>query len=200
MVSQARVSITTKITQLANHEIVALAVYLLGGTTKPVDTEDVAIKANELAPGRFSWTKYRDQINLELIRVYLSDAKKQSKGAYLNGSGNAGWTLTPRGLGFARERAKTLSSSKLARVAIDMKEKRWRRGERTRLLSTTAFAKFAGGHTDEISPAEAAAFFRVDAYVGTDLRKRRVARIVNAFGDDPELGKAVKALSNAVGR
>jgi hypothetical protein len=46
---------------LANHEIVTLAVYLLGGEAQRVDTEDIAIRANELAPGRFTWRKYRDQ-------------------------------------------------------------------------------------------------------------------------------------------
>ena len=40
--------------ELANHEIVTIAVYLLGGEREPVDTEDVAKKANELAPGRFT--------------------------------------------------------------------------------------------------------------------------------------------------
>ncbi len=41
-------------TALANHEIVTLAVYLLGGETQRADTEDIAVKANELVPGRFT--------------------------------------------------------------------------------------------------------------------------------------------------
>jgi hypothetical protein len=40
---------------LSNHEVVTLAVYLLGGDTKPVDTEDIAIKTNEIATARFTW-------------------------------------------------------------------------------------------------------------------------------------------------
>ena len=51
--------------ELASHEIVTIAVYLLGGEREPVDTEDVAKKANELAPGRFTWRKYKDQIKAE---------------------------------------------------------------------------------------------------------------------------------------
>jgi hypothetical protein len=49
---------------LSNHEIVTTAVYLLGGDRQHVDTENVAVKANELAPGRFTWRKYRDQISI----------------------------------------------------------------------------------------------------------------------------------------
>ena len=56
---------------LANHEVVTLAAYLLGGDTQKVDTEDIAVKANELAPGRFTWRKYHDQINIDTVRKRL---------------------------------------------------------------------------------------------------------------------------------
>src|SRR6266516_3169361 len=94
--------------ELANHEVVTLAVFILGGDQRPVDTEDVAKKANEIAPGRFTWRKYKDQINLEVVRVYLSDAKKKGKGEYLIGSGNSGWSLSEAGLVFVREHADAL--------------------------------------------------------------------------------------------
>jgi len=88
--------------QLTQREIVTLAVYLLGGDQHAVDTEDAAIKTHELAPGRFAWRKYPEQINLELVRVYLSDAKKPEKGDLLVGSGRTGWSLTKAGLNWAR--------------------------------------------------------------------------------------------------
>ena len=74
---------------LTNLEIMTLAVYLLGGESKRIDTEDVAVKANGLMPGRFSWRKYKDQINIEIVRAFLSDAKKPKNGAYLSGTGQA---------------------------------------------------------------------------------------------------------------
>lgn len=52
---------TRKAISLPNHEIVTLAVYLLGGERQRVDTEDIAVKANELASGRFTWRKYPDR-------------------------------------------------------------------------------------------------------------------------------------------
>ena len=84
-------------------ELVTLAVFILGGEEKRIDTEDVAMKAHELAPTRFAWRKYPNQINLELVRVYLSDGKSAEKGGYIEGSGKTGWTLTPSGLRWARE-------------------------------------------------------------------------------------------------
>jgi hypothetical protein len=41
----------------SNHAIVTLAVYLLGGETQRIDTEDIAVKANEIAPGCFAWRR-----------------------------------------------------------------------------------------------------------------------------------------------
>src|SRR6266481_8651904 len=86
---------------LSNHEIVTLAVYLLGGDTQYVDTEDVAVKANEIAPGRFSWRKYKDQIDLEGIYKHLWDLTKPDKGQYVVGSKSEGWLLTLAGAEFA---------------------------------------------------------------------------------------------------
>ena len=41
---------------LSNHEIVTIAVDLLGGDIQCIETEDIAVKSNELVPGRFPAT------------------------------------------------------------------------------------------------------------------------------------------------
>ena len=51
-----------------NYELVVLATYLAGGKTAYTDTEDVAVKANKIAPGRFTWRKYKEQINIDTVR------------------------------------------------------------------------------------------------------------------------------------
>lgn len=75
---------------LTNHEVVLLAVYLLGGESSPIDTEDIAVKANALAPGAFTWRKYPDQINMEIVRVVLSNLKRAEDGNLLVGKGKDG--------------------------------------------------------------------------------------------------------------
>jgi len=91
----------TLCTTLANHEVVVLAAYLAGAESSLADTEDIAIKANELAPGRFSWRKHKEQINIDAVRKRLWDATKPEKGAYLIGSEKIGWRLTKAGFDFA---------------------------------------------------------------------------------------------------
>jgi hypothetical protein len=181
-----------------NIEIVTLAVYLLGGDSKHIDTEDIAIKTNELAPGRFSWRKYPDQINIEKVRTSLSDAKKPENGAYLLGLHSQGWHLSANGLKFAKKRIKDLENTELARSPSDKKEKAWKRHEKTRMLRTVAFLKVLENNADDVTAQEAESFFRVDDYVTGEVRRSKLIRLINTFGDDPDLGKAVKILAEKV--
>jgi len=109
---------------LVNHELVVLAAFLAGAQTEPADTEDIAIQANILAPGRFSWRKYKDQINIDTVRKRLWDATKNDKGAYLIGSEKTGWRLTKAGFDFAhRQMSKNaLPESRKRRVSPPTKE------------------------------------------------------------------------------
>ena len=183
---------------LSNHEIVTLAVYLLGGDTQYVDTEDIAVKANEIAPGRFTWRKYAEQINIENVRAFLSDAKKEKNGAFLRGAGKDGWLLTESGAAFAKARVRSLENVDLSRERLSVKDRRWLQHERTRMLSSEAFAKFSKRKTDAITTQEAESFFRLDVYVTGSAREDKIVRALNAFGSDPELGQAVKTLAPKV--
>lgn len=184
-----------KQSELANHEIVTLAVYLVGGESQPVDTEDVAMKAAELAPGRFSWRKYPDQINIESVRKRLWDATKPER-SLLIGSERQGWQLTVAGATFAHDQAANLSNLELARPRVNKAEQKWIHSERVRLMATDAFQALSANDGSAVSRQQAEAFFRLDAYVVGTARSRKIARIVNAFGEDPELGRVVKKLAD----
>jgi len=152
-----------------------------------VDTEDVAMKANEIAPGRFSWKKYPDQINLELVRVFLSDAKKPANGSYVRGSGVQGWILTPQGLDFAKEVLPRLNTDDLSRAPMTPRDKHLFDRERLRLKDTTAYEKYVNGNGAQISRREVEQFFRLDDYIVGPARERKVDRITTMFRDDQEL-------------
>lgn len=177
---------------ISNHELVALAVFLLGGATRPIDTEDIAKKADELAPGRFSWRKYKDQINLELIRVFLSDAKKEKNGALVDGSGSLGWQLTQNGLTKSKQLRSHVKNVNLVRETVSPAEKKWRSTEKTRLLSSDAFQIFSKTGISSVPLHAIEAFFRLNDYILGAARERKVNRVHNAFSDDAVLGEAVK--------
>jgi len=181
---------------LSNIEIVTLAVYLTGGTSSYVDTEDVAVKANEIAPGRFSWRKYQEQINIASIEKRLYDAK--IKAGYIFGTIKQGWILSENGLGVAKEKYKELKTVDVSRAPVNRREQVWKHREKERMQTSVAFEKYIAGKREEISVQEAEAFFRVNDYVTGIARKERLARVQNAFGKDSMLGKIVNDLINIV--
>ena len=183
---------------LSNYEIVTLAVYLLGGGSLVVDIEDIAVKANQLAFGRFAWRKYPNQINIDHVGSALREAKKPKNGSLLLGSSKEGWLLTERGLAFAEGRAQDLSNAGLAREALSPKERSWRRNERIHMLADVAFLKSQSLGIESVTSHEAESFFRVNDYVTGKACERKLTRILNTFGDDPELGQVVRQLASKV--
>jgi hypothetical protein len=170
-----------------NLEILTVAVFLLGGDRHYVSTEDVAVKANSLAAGRFSWRKYKDQINLELVRVYLSDLKKQANGTLVLGSGSVGWMLTQAGVAAAAKAMPELASADLTRPPMSPAERRRYASEKSRMLETAAYSLRQQGSTAAPTQREAEELFRVDDYVVGAARDRKIERALTAFKDDPEL-------------
>ncbi len=183
-------------------ELVTWAVYILGGDQKRIDTEDVAVKAFELAPKRFSWRKYPQQINLELVRVYLSDAKKAEHGELLTGSGRTGWSLTRKGLAWLRS-----ARSKLQSLGTDEPQRRESRAgsvdssrrdrERKRILSLPAWARWSQGERSVVL-AEAREVFRLDSYSTFSVREGKLTRLRAMFGDDDELSPFLTRLSDEI--
>lgn len=184
------------IKKLSNHEILTLAVFLLGGESKCVDNEDIAVKANEIAPGRYVWKKYPSQINLEIVRVYLSDAKKPEKGGYLIGSGTKGWCLTEKGLEFAKNNISALEKFSLAREPLTQKEKIWRKTEKARIMVSDAFLKYQSTGPNSVTLDEIETMFHVGPYVLGRAREIKILRILNTFGSDTEIGRAVCELGH----
>jgi hypothetical protein len=183
-------------------QVVTVAVFFLGGADKFVDTEDVAVKAAQLAPGRFSWRKYRDQINLELVRVYLSDAKKTAHGALVEGSGRRGWTLTSAGLRFARKIAPSLSVGALARdpnsAQAGSVDHVRRDRERRRIEQTSAWASWIAASATTVPIANAKEVFRIDSYVTSELVHIKIERLRKIFIDDPEITKFIDQMASIV--
>jgi len=183
---------------LSNIEIVTLAVYLLGGDSEYMDTEDIAFKTNELAPRRFAWQKYPDQINIEKVRTSLSDAKKPKNGGYLFGLHSEGWILTENGLKFAKMRVKDLESIDISRSPLNKKEIAWKNREKSRMLATIAYEKVDSQNVNSVTVQDAENFFRLDDYVIGRARERKIARIIAAFSDDPDLSQVIKTLAAKV--
>lgn len=187
--------VLTGLPRVPNHQLVVMAVYLTGGHGSAIDTEDIAVKANEIAPGRFSWRKYKDQINIETVRKRLWDATKPEKGALLIGTEKDGWSLTKAGydLAHALVQQGTLQGTDSARTsklerAIQTREVR-------RMLSEVAFQKISQRGGDTPTRADAERFFRIDDYVDAPARIAKVERFRIFAATRPDLLQAIDVLA-----
>ena len=183
---------------LANDRVAVLAAYLAGASNSYADTEDIAVKAAQLTPGRFSWRKYPDQINIETVRKRLWDAASEKKGRMLAGSEREGWLLTEAGLQFCRDNEDLLSVVADTAVRLSLKELSWATREKVRMQAEVAFQKWKEGHAQDILPVEAERFFRIDDYVVGALRRSRVERATAIFAVDQTMTEAIKAISTKV--
>ena len=182
--------------QISNVEIVVLAVYLTGGENRPVDTELIAVKASRLAPGRFTWRRYKSQISIEHIRVYLSDAKKQKNGRLLSGDGTKGWQLTSAGLRNALGTQDRMKGASLARPRSNPIEERRRKAEIGRIQQLPAWDKYRKG--DSVTRREAEAVFRLTDYVRGARREALIDRIQLLFVRYPEYETFVNEMRKTV--
>ncbi len=189
------------LTEPSQIDIVTLAVFLLGGDQHVVDTEDVAIEAHSLAPGIFCWRKYPEQINLELVRVVLSNGKKGANGSLLTGSGKSGWMLSRAGLTWVRRNSKKLLGTDLDRRreqsrAGSIDERRWRR-ERARIISTSAWSKWLQRNVT-VTVREAAEVFRIDSYAVGSMKTAKITRILALLGEESEFAEFLTRMAELV--
>lgn len=191
-------SSTSEPARLSNTQIAVLAAYLAGASKGPADTEDVAVKAADLAPGRFSWRKYPEQINIETIRKRLWDAASEKMGRLLTGSERDGWLLTEAGLKFCQEHSDELSRPEEGTIRLSQKEQAWATRERVRMQAEVAYRKWQAGGIGEIKPVEAERFFRIDDYIVGDLRRSRISRARDIFAADQTMSKAIDEIAKKV--
>jgi hypothetical protein len=150
-----------------------------------------------LAPGRFAWRKYPEQINLENVRVFLTDAKKLKNGALVMGGHRTGWTLSESGLQFARQHAGMIGVTDLSREAIPKRELAWRLRERARILAWMLETGKTSPQACLIRRQEAEELLRLDDYVVGHARQRVLARYRIAFLQDLEIGPIVDLVTQA---
>ena len=173
---------------LNNDQVTLLSLLLLGGELDAVDTEDVAIRADELSPGRFRWRKYKEHVDLGLVRNGLQDARKKH---LVNGGALDGWRLTVEGAEEARRLA--LHDSILSKQhRLTPEQKQWRARERERLIREPAYREAMVGGLESVTPANIMRFFKFDEYLPDDKRTERIRRLLIAFEEDQDLHSVIQ--------
>lgn len=181
--------------------VVALALADLGGAERWVDTEDIAVRARELAPEAFSWRKYPEQIDLDGVRVALHDAAKERYGHLVEGSVRSGWSLTPAGAQWVKRKGASVRRT-LVRTAGPGRRDEWRAETRKRALERGRIRRLAAWRLWEagrsVEPRQAEAVFRVDSETPRRDVHLKVQRMVELLGEDPSVGAFVRGMAALV--
>ncbi|MEI6135216.1 MAG: hypothetical protein WCP72_09595 [Desulfomonile sp.] len=167
-----------------NPNIAVYALHLLGGWYQRIHTEDVAVKCYELAPSRFSWTKYPQYPDLAAARYSLESAAKDSFGKLVEGASEKtrtskkflGWRLTEAGREWIKANRETVEKE-LGTVGIvgdrTLADRRFKE-----LLRSRAFAKFRKrGPQADISLAEFAEALLCTVNAGQQILRERLDQI-----------------------
>jgi hypothetical protein len=180
--------------------VAVLALADLGGARMWVDTEDIAMRARELAPTAFSWRKYPDQIDLDGVRVALHDAAKPAYGRLVEGSVRTGWSLTLQGVRWVKGSGRTVRSRLVTRSPARRDEQRVetrkRALERGRIRRLVVWQAWTSGLPVELRQAQGV--FRVDSETPKRDVHLKVQRIVELLGEDPDVGPFVGAMADIV--
>ena len=133
--------------QIPNRNLVVYALYLLGGESKRVHTEDIAVKCFELFPSSFSWTRHPKYPDKDIVRVALIDARKNQHGCLVQGRAGQkmglatktnrepapdGWILTPKGVDWVRENASRFEQGAVKQEAKEHRQEILRQLRRLR--------------------------------------------------------------------
>lgn len=169
--------------------------YILGGDTVRVSTEAVAVQAYELAPAKFSWRDYPDQIDKDLVRVLLYDARKAEYGSLVVGRLASGWTLTANGLAIARKLSASIKGGDFRGPRVTKKDLARLARERIRIEECDAYIKAIEKDLDSISTREAEALFRLNSYIDGQDRERKVIQVLNMFSGDEHFSAVLREVA-----
>ncbi|MBX6350182.1 MAG: hypothetical protein IRZ11_01555 [Clostridia bacterium] len=173
-------------TVTARQAAVVRALYELGGAESAVDTEDIAIQAHRLLDGAFTWRKYPQYINPDLVRITLVDASRMG---LVTGNGRSGWRLSFEGICVAtREGPELLRAARAARRRNPLAE---------RIAQSAAVRTARRAGVEAVTFRDAERLFGLNGYVrNRRLRRSAMERGLEAVRGEPDLYAIVKSIAD----
>ena len=139
---------------VGNPDVVAFALYQLGGTGRFVEIEDLFMRCYELAPRRFGW-RTQAYPNYKTLYQALVDLERSHPNSVLKTANGFGRQLTAEGVAWVRSRERLLERA-LAQPAGGMAGRRPSQRLLNEFIASTAMQQFLKGAMPELSRYQAA--------------------------------------------
>lgn len=193
----------------SNRELVVYGLEQSGGGVRRVHTEDVALKCHELFPDAFSWTRHPKLPDKDIVRVALTDARKDRYGALVTGrAGQArgksakanpdGWMLTEAGVAFLKKHGARLTA--FARSADKKDHRQTVLKQLRRIKEHPLFREYRRDPDGFYAPVGRLAELmrcRVDAESQVWRKRFQSARLVIAASEDKTLSDFLQKLEQS---
>jgi hypothetical protein len=194
-------------TEVSNVVLALAALDHLGGGTKFVDIEDVALEAFRAAPDRFGWRTKRQYPSWERVRTAFvhanqNEQRRGGKPLVISDTDGSAWKLTSEGVAFVRDnaaRAESITGRKRAPASAASPAARRVREIRRH----PAFAKFTHGTAvADIERYELADLLLCppDSSAVFVMRKIDTARAAATDIDDKDVLRFLGEITREVGR
>jgi hypothetical protein len=172
--------------KIKNIELVTIALYEIGGANNFKDTEDIAVKADEIDSERFRWRnkKYKKFIDRGLIVESLNAARVRKIGSFLKGNDDKGWILSPIGLNFCKNIKKKFPDLSIRKKRISKIEKKYLLREENRIINTDAYIKFINNKKNNIDEKDIKKLFKIDDYTSSQDLQKRIINLLDNFKDN----------------
>jgi hypothetical protein len=168
-------------------DVVVLAMLRLGGDSKGLDMEDIAVECHKESPKTFSWRKYPEQINMLLVANAIQDAKRVRNGALVSGGQHQGWRLTVAGQEYAQKMVvvNAKPTDPISVPGFRGAEGKRIKQEYSRTLQSDAFSEWSSG--DEISESAMNSLLKINAYTSDELLEIKKTRLARCRGITEEM-------------
>ena len=179
--------------QLSNLEIVTLALYILGDGLgfKGYDLEDIATKADEIAPERFRWKSNPSMISDGNVWDSLSNARKKN---YILEK-TTQYFLTEEGINFSKNNLKYIkfdqSKSRLSKIDKEILE-----NLKNSILNSTAYQKILNNDEKNLNMIDFHKFFRLSEYLDIKKKREKIQKFKNIFIDNKEIKDVIDKVAS----
>ena len=177
-------------------DVVVFAVYFAGGEGRFAHGEDIAVAARSLAPGRFSWQRHPDQIDMPKVLECL--AANEDHKRFVAGSVETGWMLSERGAEFVANYEAELPGPGPVLSRLSDEEKRFHPWQKKRIQAHPTYKKIVQGLSRKVTAREAERFFLLDRTMDLSEREGKLDFFTRSFDHDPVIGPVVTLLAGMV--
>ena len=145
-----------------------VALYILsGGLPNPFHLEDIAIESKKISPSSFSWTKYKEHIDLRQVMRSLDTLKKEG---FITGKNTTAWTLTTSGIDLIKE----FELDKVSGITSPDRKRGVLSADLERIISSEAYKYWL--KNKNIEKASALKLLRLDQYSSSNQQSTNMTK------------------------